>query len=63
MCGRGIVVNSGEFNGMNNLDAIEKITEVAEKRGIGRKTTNYRLRDWLISSAEILGSTYSDDLL
>ncbi|MGI6765638.1 MAG: leucine--tRNA ligase [Lentihominibacter sp.] len=52
----GIVVNSGEFNGMNNLDAIEKITEVAEERGIGRKTTNYRLRDWLISRQRYWGT-------
>ena len=45
----GTVINSGEFTGMNNKDAIEKIAQVAEERGIGHKTVNYRLRDWLIS--------------
>ena len=52
----GTVINSGEFNGMNNKDAIEKIAEVADQRGIGRKTINYRLRDWLISRQRYWGT-------
>ena len=52
----GIVINSGEFSGMNNKDAIQKIAEVAEERGIGRKTINYRLRDWLISRQRYWGT-------
>ncbi len=52
----GTVINSGEFNGMNNKDAIEKIAEVADERGIGRKTINYRLRDWLISRQRYWGT-------
>lgn len=52
----GTVINSGEFNGMNNKDAIQKIAEVAEERGIGRKTINYRLRDWLISRQRYWGT-------
>ena len=52
----GIVINSGEFNGMNNKDAIEKIAQVAAERGIGRKTINYRLRDWLISRQRYWGT-------
>ena len=52
----GIVINSGEFNGMNNKDAINKIAEVAQERGIGRKTVNYRLRDWLISRQRYWGT-------
>ncbi|MDO4745016.1 MAG: leucine--tRNA ligase [Bacillota bacterium] len=52
----GIVINSGEFNGMNNQDAIQKIAEVAEERGIGKKTINYRLRDWLISRQRYWGT-------
>jgi len=52
----GVVINSGEFNGMNNRDAIQKIAEVAEERGIGRKTINYRLRDWLISRQRYWGT-------
>lgn len=52
----GTVINSGEFTGMNNKDAIEKIAEVAEERGIGHKTINYRLRDWLISRQRYWGT-------
>lgn len=52
----GTVINSGEFNGMNNKDAIDKIAEVADKKGVGRKTTNYRLRDWLISRQRYWGT-------
>ncbi|MDD4200018.1 MAG: leucine--tRNA ligase [Eubacteriales bacterium] len=52
----GTVINSGEFTGMNNVDAIQKIAEVAEERGIGKKTTNYRLRDWLISRQRYWGA-------
>lgn len=52
----GIVINSGEFNGMNNQEAIQKIAEAAEERGIGKKTVNYRLRDWLISRQRYWGT-------
>ena len=52
----GTVINSGEFNGMNNKEAIQKIAEVADERGIGRKTINYRLRDWLISRQRYWGT-------
>ncbi|MDO4834041.1 MAG: leucine--tRNA ligase [Bacillota bacterium] len=52
----GTVINSGEFTGMNNKDAIAKITEVAEERGIGRRAVNYRLRDWLISRQRYWGT-------
>ena len=52
----GIVINSGEFSGMNNVDAIQKISEAAAERGIGRKTINYRLRDWLISRQRYWGT-------
>lgn len=52
----GTVINSGEFNGMNNVEAIQKIAEVAEERGIGKKTINYRLRDWLISRQRYWGT-------
>ena len=52
----GTLINSGEFTGMNNKDAIEKIAQVAEERGIGHKTVNYRLRDWLISRQRYWGT-------
>lgn len=51
----GKLINSGEFNGMDNHEAIEKIIELLEEQGIGKKTTNYRLRDWLISRQRYWG--------
>ena len=52
----GIMINSGEFTGMKNKDAIEKIAQIAAERGIGRKTVNYKLRDWLISRQRYWGT-------
>ncbi|MBQ3390436.1 MAG: leucine--tRNA ligase [Firmicutes bacterium] len=52
----GIMINSGEYNGMNNRDAIAKMTEVVDQKGIGKKSINYRLRDWLISRQRYWGT-------
>ena len=52
----GTLINSGEFNGMNNKMAIEKFIELVEKEGIGKRTVNYRLRDWLISRQRYWGT-------
>lgn len=52
----GILINSGEFSGMNNKEAINKIADIAAERGIGKKTVNYRLRDWLISRQRYWGT-------
>ena len=52
----GILINSGEFSGMNNKEAIEKIALVAKERGIGEPTITYRLRDWLISRQRYWGT-------
>ncbi len=61
----GTLINSGEFNGMNNRVAIGKFIELVEKEGIGKKTVNYRLRDWLISRQRYWGTPipmiYCDD--
>ena len=51
----GTLINSGEFNGMNNRDAIGKFIEIVEEQGIGKKSVNYRLRDWLISRQRYWG--------
>lgn len=51
----GTMINSDRFNGMNNRDAIEKITEYVEEQGIGKKSINFRLRDWLISRQRYWG--------
>ena len=51
----GKLINSGEFNGMDNLPAIEKIIGMMEEKGIGKAATNFRLRDWLISRQRYWG--------
>ncbi|MFH0979121.1 MAG: leucine--tRNA ligase [Candidatus Woesearchaeota archaeon] len=51
----GTMVNSGDFNGTNNRDAIGEITLFLEKIGHGRKTVQYKLRDWLISRQRFWG--------
>lgn len=51
----GVLVNSGEFTGMNSKDAIEKIIVAAEKKSIGKRQVNYRLRDWGISRQRYWG--------
>ena len=52
----GIMVNSGEFNGMKNEDAKKAMTEKAVKEGFGEFKTQYRLRDWLISRQRYWGA-------
>ncbi|MCM8771334.1 MAG: leucine--tRNA ligase, partial [Candidatus Omnitrophica bacterium] len=47
--GDGIQLNSGQFNGLPNQEAKIKIAEWMEEKGIGRRTVNWRLKDWLIS--------------
>jgi len=54
--GEGIQVNSGEFNGLNNLEAKEKIAVWMEEKGIGKIQTHWRLRDWLISRQRYWGT-------
>lgn len=51
----GIMVNSGEFNGMNSQDAKKEVPGILEARGIGKKTTNYKLRDWVFSRQRYWG--------
>ncbi|MDD5087149.1 MAG: leucine--tRNA ligase, partial [Candidatus Nanoarchaeia archaeon] len=52
----GILVNSGEFNNLENKKAIEKISDFIEKNNLGKKTTNYKIRDWLISRQRYWGT-------
>jgi leucyl-tRNA synthetase len=54
--GEGIQVNSGEFNGLSNLEAKEKIAAWMEKKGAGKIQTHWRLRDWLISRQRYWGT-------
>ena len=51
----GVCVNSGDFAGLGNREAIEKISDYAEAGGFGKRQVNYRLRDWLISRQRYWG--------
>ena len=52
----GVMVNSGQFDGMNSVEAILKISDFVEEKGYGRKTIKYKLRDWLISRQRYWGT-------
>lgn len=52
----GNMINSDQFTGMNNKEAIVKIIDYLEEKGIGKKSINYRLRDWLISRQRYWGT-------
>lgn len=54
--GEGILINSGDFNGIASDEAIEKIADFVEQNGYGKKTTKYRLKDWLISRQRYWGT-------
>jgi leucyl-tRNA synthetase len=54
--GPGELVNSGEFNGLKADEAIKKITSYLKSQGTGRKSTQYKLRDWLISRQRFWGT-------
>lgn len=54
--GAGIMVNSGEFNGLPNSKGKDLIIEYLEKKNLGKKEINYRLRDWLISRQRYWGA-------
>ncbi len=52
----GILADSGPFNGLENTKALEAIAEYLEKAGHGKKTVQYRLRDWGISRQRYWGA-------
>ena len=54
--GPGHLVNSGEFDGLSSQEAIDKMTAVAQARGIGEGTVQYRLKDWGISRQRYWGT-------
>ncbi len=52
----GTMVNSGPFDGMNNVEALAKAIDYAEEKGFGTRKVNFRLRDWLISRQRYWGA-------
>jgi leucyl-tRNA synthetase len=53
---RGILINSRNFTGLNDVEAREKMAAWLEKNKLGKKTTTYKLRDWLISRQRYWGA-------
>jgi leucyl-tRNA synthetase len=54
--GEGTMVNSGLFDGMDNIRALDEIAAYLEKNGKGERTVSYRLRDWGISRQRYWGA-------
>jgi leucyl-tRNA synthetase len=52
----GLVVNSGEFSGLNGKEAMKKMTARAEEKGFGKATVTFRLKDWGISRQRYWGT-------
>lgn len=63
--GDGVHINSDFLNGLNKEEAIEKMSTWLKENNLGEKTTNYKLRDWLVSRQRYWGAPipiiYCDD--
>ncbi|NQW16983.1 MAG: leucine--tRNA ligase [Chloroflexi bacterium] len=61
----GAQVNSGEFDGLNSTEGMQKISDKIEAEGWGHRTISYKMRDWLISRQRYWGTpipvVYCDD--
>jgi leucyl-tRNA synthetase len=56
--GEGIAIDSGSITGLPTAQAKREITHWLEDRGLGRKTINYKLRDWLFSRQRYWGEPF-----
>jgi leucyl-tRNA synthetase len=53
--GDGKIINSGKFNGISNNEFKNKVIEILEKNKTGKKTVNYKLRNWIFSRQRYWG--------
>lgn len=51
----GLMINSGDWNGMESSILKQEAPIMIEKKGYGKKTTNYKLRDWVFSRQRYWG--------
>lgn len=54
--GDGVLIDSMQFDGLDNRQAMEKIADWMQEKNIGRRKVHYRLRDWLISRQRYWGA-------
>jgi leucyl-tRNA synthetase len=54
--GDGVMINSGDFNGLPNRQAMDRIADHLESRGLGKRAVSFRLRDWGISRQRYWGA-------
>ena len=54
--GEGVLVNSGQFDGMHTSEAREEIVAWLEQQGVGQNKVTYKMRDWLISRQRYWGA-------
>jgi leucyl-tRNA synthetase len=52
----GVLVNSGEFNGLSCQEAQKRMQEVAQEKGFGEPKVTYRLKDWGVSRQRYWGT-------
>ena len=51
----GVMINSGQFDGLEGQAGFDAVADLVEQRGYGQRATRYRLRDWLISRQRYWG--------
>jgi len=52
----GVMINSGQFDGMNSVEGKQAVIDYAEQQGWGKARIQYRLRDWLVSRQRYWGA-------
>ena len=53
--GNGIMINSGKYNGVDNIKFKKIVTDLLRKKGSGKDTVNYKLRDWIFTRQRYWG--------
>src|SRR5690554_5458335 len=53
---KGVLVSSGKYSGLTSDEAFEEIASYLEANNIGKRTVNYRLRDWGVSRQRYWGA-------